>query len=38
MKWLKEDDSLRIPIRSWCENVEEYALQQAIDLARHPVL
>ncbi len=38
MKWLRKDETLRIPIRSWCESVEEGALQQAMDLARHPVL
>ena len=38
MKWLKQDESLRIPIKSWCENVEPGALQQAENLARHPAL
>ena len=38
MKWIKEDESLRIPVKSWCEDVEASALQQAIDLAKHPVL
>lgn len=38
MKWIKEDDSLRIPVKSWCENVEDAALEQAMNLARHPVL
>ena len=38
MKWLKQDDSLRIPIKSWCENLEPGALQQAMNLARHPAL
>ena len=38
MKWIKKDDSLRIPVKSWCENVEDGALQQAMDLARHPAL
>ena len=38
MKWLKQDDSLRIPIKSWCETIEPGALQQAMNLARHPAL
>ena len=38
MKWLKQDESLRIPIKSWCENVEPGALLQAENLARHPAL
>lgn len=38
MKWMKEDDTLRIPVKSWCENVEESALRQAMNLARHPAL
>ena len=38
MKWMKEDDSMRIPIKSWCADVEPGALEQAMDLARHPAL
>ncbi|NLZ63773.1 MAG: RtcB family protein [Lentisphaerae bacterium] len=38
MKWIKQDETLRIPIKSWCESIEDGALQQAIDLARHPVV
>ena len=38
MKWMKEDDTMRIPIKSWCADVEPGALAQAMDLARHPAL
>ena len=38
MKWMKEDETLRIPIKSWCADIEEGALAQAMDLARHPAL
>jgi len=38
MKWIKQDETLRVPIKSWCEPIEEGALQQAMDLARHPVI
>ncbi len=38
MKWIKKDDTLRIPIKSWCEKVDDNAMQQALDLAKHPVL
>ena len=37
MKWIKEDDSLKIPIKSWCESLEPGALEQAKNLANHPV-
>ena len=35
MKWV--NGSNRIPIKSWCEEVEPGAMQQAINLANHPV-
>ncbi|MCG8572479.1 MAG: RtcB family protein [Spirochaetes bacterium] len=37
MKWIY-DKKVKLPIKSWCENVEDGALQQAINLANHPVL
>jgi tRNA-splicing ligase RtcB len=37
MKWVKETDS-GVPIKSWCEDLEDKALEQATDLARHPVV
>lgn len=37
MKWVKKEDT-RLPIKSWCETLEEEALQQAQNLANHPVV
>ncbi len=34
MKWINEKNKL--PIKSWCENVEESAMSQAENLANHP--
>ncbi len=34
MKWINKDN--RLPILSWCEKVEQEALQQAQNLANHP--
>lgn len=38
MKWQKIEEGFRIPVKSWCENCEEGAAQQAANLAKHPVL
>ncbi len=38
MKWIKQEKSYRIPIKSWCEHTEESAMKQAQNLATHPVL
>ena len=38
MKWIKEiNEDLRVPIKSWCSEIEEGALQQAKDVAVLPV-
>ncbi len=37
MKWIKEDSSLKLPIKSWCDKLEAGAMTQAINLANHPV-
>jgi len=34
MKWINKDN--RLPIKSWCENVEAEAMVQAQNLANHP--
>lgn len=36
MKWVNTDN--KIPIKSWCENLEDSALEQAANLANHPVV
>jgi len=38
MKWRTKEDNWRVPILSWCEDVEEGALEQARNLATHPVM
>ncbi len=38
MKWIKKEDSYRIPVKSWCAEVEPGALKQAANLAAHPAL
>ncbi|RPJ08183.1 MAG: RtcB family protein [Spirochaetaceae bacterium] len=35
MEWEKKEEGFRVPIKSWCANVEPGALAQAGDLARH---
>jgi len=37
MKWVKIPDG-GVPIKSWCEDLEDKAMEQATDLARHPVV
>ena len=38
MKWEKFDGDCRIPVKSWCAEVEPGALVQAENLAKHPAL
>ncbi|NMA43958.1 MAG: RtcB family protein [Oligosphaeraceae bacterium] len=38
MQWEKFEEGWRLPIKSWCAEVEQGALQQAENLAKHPVL
>ncbi len=38
MKWIKQEESYRIPVKSWCADIEPGALQQAANLALHPAL
>ncbi len=38
MKWVKKEDDQRVPIKSWCDPVEEGALQQALNLSKHPAV
>ena len=38
MEWIKKEDDYRIPIKSWCTEIEEGAMMQAVDLARHPAV
>ncbi len=38
MKWVKSENYYRVPIHSWCRDIEDGALAQAEDLASHPVV
>ena len=38
MKWEKFEAGYAIPVKSWCENCEEGAVKQAVNLAHHPAL
>jgi tRNA-splicing ligase RtcB len=37
MKWVK-NDNMKVPVKSWCEDVDEQAMKQARNLANHPVI
>lgn len=36
MRWVKNLDGVKVPIMSWCENVEDGAMEQAINVAKLP--
>lgn len=38
MEWVKKEENYRIPIKSWCDDMEDGAMKQAVDLANHPTL
>ena len=38
MKWEKFETEYAMPVKSWCENCEEGAVKQAVNLAHHPAL
>ena len=38
MKWEKFETGYTMPVKSWCENCEEGAVKQAVNLAHHPAL
>ena len=38
MEWVKQDDNYRVPVKSWCKDIDDGAAEQAADLARHPVV
>jgi len=38
MNWIKHNDHYKVPIKSWCEKLEQKALAQAEDLACHPLV
>lgn len=38
MKWVKFEEGQRLPIKSWCEDVEDGAMEQVLNCSIHPVL
>lgn len=38
MKWRKKEDDWRVPVFSWCEDIDEGALRQVYNLAIHPIV
>lgn len=38
MKWMQSGDATRLPVKSWCQNVDPQALMQAYNLANHPAV
>lgn len=38
MKWVKHDKSVNVPVKSWCAEVDELAMEQAANLANHPAV
>ena len=38
MEWIKDEDGFKVPVKSWCKDIEPGAMNQAADLARHPVV
>jgi len=38
MEWVKNDNNTKVPIKSWCENIEDGAMVQAVALSNHPAL
>lgn len=38
MEWIKNEDTYKVPVKSWCRDIEDGAMSQAADLARHPVV
>ena len=38
MKWVKKEEDMKVPIKSWCENIQEGAIEQAINASKHPAV
>jgi tRNA-splicing ligase RtcB len=38
MKWVVKNSDQRVPIKSWCDPIDDNALAQAMNLARHPAV
>ncbi len=38
MEWIKNEDNYKVPVKSWCGEIEDGAMAQAADLAQHPAV
>ena len=38
MEWIKNEENFNVPVKSWCNDIEDGAMDQAVDLAKHPVV
>jgi tRNA-splicing ligase RtcB len=38
MEWIKDEENFNVPLKSWCKTLEDGAMTQAADLAKHPVV
>ena len=38
MEWIKNEENFNVPVKSWCKDIEDGAMAQAADLAKHPVV
>jgi len=38
MKVLFDKDKQKVPVKCWCENPEDGAIQQAVDVSNHPAI
>jgi len=38
MEWIKNEENFKVPVKSWCKGLEDGAMAQAADLARHPAV
>ena len=38
MEWSRKEEGWRVPVKSWCANLEESAYVQAANLAKHPCI
>jgi len=38
MEWIKNENNYKVPVKSWCGEIEDGAMAQAADLARHPAV
>lgn len=38
MEWIQKEENQRVPIKSWCAILDDKAMDQALNLARHPAV